>query len=250
MGDHFFIELAPGYVRLRSKLGFQSRWLGVYWSPERRPLTPLHEQVLEAAEAEEEAGGHVPVFRGRPWDFEDDQYEDHLQQAQEEAYLDSLDPGEAAEYLAEKALTQARAAAEARLGRGAKGMSARSRREMWRWVLTLPFDMLGERPLWITLTYPGDWRPWVPDGRTFERHRRAFAEAWFRDFGERPIGLWSKEFQLLEGRPHLHLLLKGPASMSDEDYKGFQKLTRLGNANVRRMGKHEGRFWTPPIGPK
>jgi hypothetical protein len=59
-------------------------------------------------------------------------------------------------------------------------MSERSRREMWRWVLSLPFDMLGERPLWITLTYPGDWRPWVPDGPTLERHRRAFGEAWYR----------------------------------------------------------------------
>lgn len=73
-----------------------------------------------------------------------------------------------------------------RLGRRAKGMSKRSRREMWRWVLSLPFDILGERPLWITLTYPGDWRPWVPDGRTLERHRRAFGEAWYRGFGEPP----------------------------------------------------------------
>ena len=48
---------------------------------------------------------------------------------------------------------------------------------MWRWVLSLPFDMLGDRPLWITLTYPGDWRPRVPDGPTLERHRRAFGEA-------------------------------------------------------------------------
>jgi len=61
--------------------------------------------------------------------------------------------------------------------------------------------MRGERPLWITLTYPGDWRPWVPDGPTLERHRRALGEAWYRAFGERPVGFWSKEFQLAEGRP-------------------------------------------------
>lgn len=119
---------------------------------------------------------------------------------------------------------------------------------MWRWILTLPFDMLGERPLWITLTYPGDWRPWVPDGRQFERHRRASGAAWFRDIGERPLGLRTKEFQLKDGRPHLHLLVKGPDAMSESDYSGFQELTRLGNANVRKMGKWKGRWWTPPIG--
>ena len=43
-------------------------------------------------------------------------------------------------------------------------------------------------PLWITLTYPGDWRKWVPDGATLERHRRAVGEAWFRTFDERPVG--------------------------------------------------------------
>lgn len=128
-------------------------------------------------------------------------------------------------------------------------MSARSRREMWRWVLSLPFAMLGYRPLWITLTYPGDWRRWVPDGPTLERHRRAFGEAWYRGFGERPLGLWTKEFQLEEGRPHLHLLMKGPNAMSEEDYRGFQLLTRVGNNNVRKMGKRKGRWWTPPIGP-
>ena len=121
---------------------------------------------------------------------------------------------------------------------------------MWRWVLSLPFEMLGERPLWITLTYPGDWRPWVPDGATFNRHRRSFAEAWARDFGERPLGLWTKEFQLKDGRPHLHLLVKGPDSMPDADYRGFQELTRLGKGNEKRMGKHQGRWWTPPISEK
>ncbi len=80
-----------------------------------------------------------------------------------------------------------------------------------------------------------------------ERHRRAFREAWYRGFGERPIGFWSKEFQRAEGRPHLHLSMKGPDSMSDSDYRGFQMLTRLGNRNVRQRGKHNGRWWTPPI---
>jgi hypothetical protein len=41
--------------------------------------------------------------------------------------------------------------------------------------------------------------------------------------------------------------MKGPDSMSDSDYRGFQMLTRLGNSNVRKPGKRNGRWWTPPI---
>ncbi|MGC8513976.1 MAG: hypothetical protein ACP5P1_13240 [Acidimicrobiales bacterium] len=36
--------------------------------------------------------------------------------------------------------------------------------------------------------------------------------------------------------------------MSQFDYLGVQILTRLGNRNVRKFGKHQGRHWTPPIG--
>ena len=110
---------------------------------------------------------------------------------------------------------------------------------MRRWVLSLPFEMLGDRPLWITLTYPGEWRSWVPDGPTLERHRRAFGETWYRAFGERPVGFWSKEFQLAEGRPHIHLLMKRPDPMSVFDYLDFQLLTRLGNRNVRKPTRAE-----------
>jgi hypothetical protein len=186
-------------------------------------------------------------------DFErDPDYMEAMKEAeiQEQIYLSTLEPFEVEEYHRQQELANARRAAEERAGRGAKGMSTRSRQEMWRWILTLPFEMLGERPLWITLTYPGDWRTWVPDGRQFERHRRAFGEAWFRDFGERPLGLWTKEFQLKDGRHHLHLLVKGPDAMSESDYSGFQELTRIGNANVRKMGKWRGRWWTPPISEK
>jgi hypothetical protein len=141
------------------------------------PLDPDEEAMIVAAEEEE-----------RRWN--------------EEAFLDSLSNEEAREYFEAKELEAARKAAQGRLRRGAMGMSERSRREMWRWVLSLPFDLLGDRPLWVDhLTYPGDWKPWVPDGRTFEQHRRAFGEAWYRGFGERPSRFWSKEFQLAEGAP-------------------------------------------------
>ncbi|MGC8513975.1 MAG: hypothetical protein ACP5P1_13235 [Acidimicrobiales bacterium] len=99
-------------------------------SIEFEPLDPDEEAAILATEEEEE----------RRWN--------------EEAFLDSLSNEEVPEYFEEKKFWAARKAA--------KGMSDRSRREMWRWVLSLPLDMLGDRPLWITLTYPGDWGPWGP----------------------------------------------------------------------------------------
>jgi len=215
MADHYYVEYSPGYVRLRHKLGIETR----LWSV---PRSGLAGDVLDELDAREEAGERIVVSRGQE---DADEYQEYLEWRAEEDYVAALEPEEAEAYLAERKLAMAKKAVEDRLGRGARGMSERSRREMWRWVLSLPFEMLGERPLWITLTYPGDWRPWVPDGATFERHRRAFAEAWCRRFGERALGFWSKEFQLQNGRPHLHLLVKGPDSMSDRDYRGFQALT-------------------------
>lgn len=205
-------------------------------------------QVVRQLEDIEEEQGEPLVFGPPdPDDWAELMAEEERERRENEGlYLDTLDPGQVAQYFEDQELDAAQKAAEDCLGRGAKGMSERSRREMWRWVLSLPFEMLGDRPLWITLTYPGDWRQWVPDGPTLERHRRAIGEAWYRGFGERPVGFWSKEFQLAEGRPHLHLLMKGPESMPDDDYRGFQMLTRLGNQHVRRHGKHQGRWWTPP----
>lgn len=240
--ERFFVEVAPGYIRLRHQLGIRTKF-------GRGRLGPLMQQVVRQLEDLEEAGESIEF---EPLDPDEAAQllaeEEEERRLNEEAFLDSLEPWEIQEYFESKVLEAARKAAEERLGRGAKGMSDRSRREMWRWVLSLPFDMLGDRPLWITLTYPGDWRPWVPDGPTLERHRRAFGEAWYRAFGERPVGFWSKEFQLAEGRPHIHLLMKGPDGMSEFDYLGFQILTRLGNQNVRKLGKHQGRHWTPAIG--
>ena len=180
--ERFFAEVAPGYVRLRHQLGLPTRF-------GRGRLGPLMDQVVRQLEDLEEAGESIEFNRLNP----DEEAEilaakEQERRDNEEFFLDTLDPDEVAEYFGSKELEAARRAAGERLGRGAKGMSERSRREMWRWVLSLPFDMLGNRPLWITLTYPCEWRPWVPDGRALERHRRPFGEAWYRGFGERPIG--------------------------------------------------------------
>jgi len=180
--ERFFVEVAPGHVRLRHQLGLRTRF-------GRGRLGPLIDQVVRQLEDLEEAGESIEFNRFDP-DEEAEilAAEEQERRENEELFLDTLDPDEVADYCGSKELETARKAAEERLGRGAKGMSERSRREVWRWVLSLPFEMLGDRPLWITFTYPGEWKQWVPDGRTLERHRRAFGEAWYRGFGERPVG--------------------------------------------------------------
>jgi hypothetical protein len=193
--ERFYVEVAPGFVRLGLRTNFG-----------RQRLTLLEEQVVRSPEDMEEGGESIEWEPPDPDDFAWlVAREDEERQFAEDALQSSVDPLELVEYLEELELAAAKKAGEGRIGRGARGMSERSRREMWRRVLSLPFEMLGARPLWIILTYPGDWRNWVPDLRTLERHRRAFGEAWYQVFGERLIGFWSKQFQLLEGRPHLHL---------------------------------------------
>ena len=182
----------------------------------------------------------------QPWEY-DERFEAEYQFFADLGYVNSLDDEERERYERGDSLHDAQRAAIERAGLGAGGISPRSRSEMWRRVLSLPFDMLGDRPLWITLTYPKEWRRWVPDGRALEAHRRAFGERWRRGFRE-PIGFWTKEFQLADGRPHLHLLMKGPETMSDQDYRSLQERTRLAKANERALGKYEGRAKTDIIG--
>jgi hypothetical protein len=73
----------------------------------------------------------------------------------------------------------------------------------------------------ITLTYPGDWRGWVPDGSTLERHRRAFVERWRRRYGGL-TGVWVKEFQV-SGSPHLHTYVALPDAVSAEEFEALRR---------------------------
>jgi len=108
-----------------------------------------------------------------------------------------------------------------------------------RWTFDgLPWEMLGERPALITLTYPGDWRRWCPDARTFVLHRDRLKGRWRREFGG-PIGVWVAEFQPRPWRPeaeqrapHLHLYLGLPDSvgrtgveLNDVEYAALQRRT-------------------------
>lgn len=66
----------------------------------------------------------------------------------------------------------------------------------------------------VTVTYPGDWTPLVPDGEIAKKHLRAFRDAIRREFGPYAAwALWKQEFQR-RGAPHFHLLMRCPARTS------------------------------------
>ncbi|MHB1912817.1 MAG: hypothetical protein ACYCTI_12285, partial [Acidimicrobiales bacterium] len=99
----------------------------------------------------------------------------------------------------------------------------------------------------LSLTYPGDWKPWVPDGRVLEAHRRAFERRWVRRWGEPLVGVWAKEFQK-SGRPHMHFYIGLPSALSDQDFEGLRQRTVIRHQLERSMGTYKGRASLPPIG--
>jgi hypothetical protein len=103
----------------------------------------------------------------------------------------------------------------------------------------LPWEMLGRRPVMITLTYPGDWDVWVPDARVLAKHREALRSRWERKFGS-PIAVWVTEFQT-RGAPHLHMYMALPDSVSEGEYRGLQKRTIKRRNLERRFGAYEAR---------
>lgn len=113
-------------------------------------------------------------------------------------------------------------------------------------LASLPWDVLGDRLVMLSLTYPGDWQAWVPDGRVWEAHRRAFIERWRRAWGP-PMGVWVKEFQE-SGRPHLHLYVAVPDVVPQSEYEGLRARTLERKRLERKHGRYEGRAKTPVIG--
>jgi hypothetical protein len=130
--------------------------------------------------------------------------------------------------------------------RGIGGMKPQSRANMrWRFA-SMPWEQLGLRASMVTLTYPGNWQEWVPDGETLERHRKAFAERWRRRFGTL-TGVWVKEFQEA-GRPHVHMYLAIPDAVAAEDFEAL-RLRTVGLQRLEaRYGKYHGRRMMAPIG--
>lgn len=124
-------------------------------------------------------------------------------------------------------------------GRGDLGMTRRSARQLVRVVRSLPWERL-ERPAFVSLTYPGDWRAWVPNGREADRHRRLFEQRWVRRWKEPIAGLWAKEFQS-RGAPHLHYYLGLPAAVSEAEVEALRARSMLAKRLEGELGKARGR---------
>jgi hypothetical protein len=125
-------------------------------------------------------------------------------------------------------------------------MSARSLARLRREVAALPVEMLGNRPLWMTLTVPRNWRKHVPDIDTWEGMRRRLVDRWEHQYG-RLIGVWVREFQEA-GAPHMHWYVALPAGVTDGQYRGLVERTLLAKQLEEEYGVEEGRAVVPTVG--
>lgn len=125
-------------------------------------------------------------------------------------------------------------------------MSPRSASRMRMRMAGLPVEMLGDRPLFIALTCPARWRPWVPDACTWEAKRQQMLKRWERKWG-RLVGVWKREFQE-SGSPHMHWYVPTPDAVSDREYQGLLRRTLLGRDLLHELGTGEARAAMPTIG--
>ncbi|MHB8379776.1 MAG: rolling circle replication-associated protein [Acidimicrobiales bacterium] len=110
---------------------------------------------------------------------------------------------------------------EGNLGGGERrpitGFSQSSRRRMLRTLGTLDLASVVGIPVFVTLTYPGDWRPLCRSGREAKNQLNNFRRRWQRRWGDFPA-VWKLEFQPRKNRPplqrmapHFHILATLPA---------------------------------------
>jgi hypothetical protein len=109
----------------------------------------------------------------------------------------------------------------------------------------LPWEMLGLRPVMVTLTYPGEWEGWCPDGATLTRHRQALLMRWTRRYGA-PVGVWVVEFQK-RGAPHYHMYLGLPEQVSGDEYEVLRRRTLRRKVQELDLGKFEARSRVQPV---
>ena len=95
---------------------------------------------------------------------------------------------------------------------------------VWDQLHSVSLDCLGRRPVQITLTYPSDWRRYCPDIGSLREHRKLFGERWFNRWRERLQGMWKIEFQQ-RGAPHVHMYVKLPDRVAEEDYELMRRRT-------------------------
>jgi hypothetical protein len=72
----------------------------------------------------------------------------------------------------------------------------------------------------VTLTLPGNWSELAPTGSHFKDFVRAFAKRWRRQVSIPWRGIWKLEFQL-RGAPHMHILMRVPATVRGEVFESW-----------------------------
>lgn len=70
----------------------------------------------------------------------------------------------------------------------------------------------------VTLTLPGSWQAVAPTGRDFKRLIEVFRMRWIRQVKTPWRGLWKLEFQR-RGAPHLHALMRVPATVKGQRFE-------------------------------
>lgn len=112
-------------------------------------------------------------------------------------------------------------------GRGVIGeWSSGSRRRMARTIAELDYSRWHEDGgilAMVTLTLPGDWLTVAPTGRAFKRMIEVFRRRWTRAVGPWR-GLWKLEFQR-RGAPHLHALMRVPATVGGRRFEEWLSAT-------------------------
>lgn len=142
---------------------------------------------------------------------------------------------------------------EGRESRRQTTFSQRSRNSMRYLFSGLPWVMLGERVALVTLTYPAKWRAVAEDARAVVRQRKAFEMRWRRRWGDL-FGVWIMEFQPRLRRPaeerqapHIHMYVKLPDEVSDDEYRGFQRRTLDRRRREKEVGKYAARGGVKPL---
>ena len=110
----------------------------------------------------------------------------------------------------------------------------------------LPLDKLGERWLWVTLTAPENWRPWMGDDRATKACLERLRQRMWRRWGGL-IGIWVNEFQE-RGAPHFHVLMRCPDSVTVEDYGGLMRRQDVLRKLSSQPILYRGRPFRPTIG--
>jgi hypothetical protein len=94
----------------------------------------------------------------------------------------------------------------------------------------------------VTVTYPDNWKPLVPNGKAFKRHTEMLRRRWARAIGPWRL-LWKMEFQK-RGAPHWHALMRVPAMVTTDGGYG----PKLGYQVAETFEDWLARTWAGIVG--